>query len=193
MNKRAKSNSIRIIAGQWRGRRLPVINSSGLRPSTDRTRETLFNWLMFDVANARCLDLFAGSGALGLECLSRGANFVQFVELQGSVADQIKQNLVTLRAGSHQAACSTQNAIQFLRGYSQEPFDLVFIDPPFASDLMQQAIEILSGKSILANNALIYLEQSAKDPITEVPDNWELHKQSKLGQSLARLYRLVAD
>jgi 16S rRNA (guanine966-N2)-methyltransferase len=107
MSKRAKVNSVRVIAGRWRGRRLPVLNSDGLRPTTDRVRETVFNWLMHDMAGAHCLDLFAGTGALGFESLSRGADHLCFVEVNRRVADQLRQNIALMDAAERSEVITT--------------------------------------------------------------------------------------
>lgn len=191
MNKRAKSNSIRLIAGQWRGRRLPVLDSPGLRPTTDRVRETLFNWLMHDIADARCLDLFAGSGALGLECLSRGAQFVQFVESQRRIVEQLQANLLKLECAPSRANCICQDALKFTQTPPSEPYDLIFLDPPFSSDIVPQLVSQLSSQHWLSPQALIYLEQPSHQAVDALPSNWQLFKDTKAGQSHARLYRIV--
>lgn len=188
MNKRAKSNTIRIIAGQWRGRRLPVLDHDGLRPSTDRVRETLFNWLMHDISSARCLDLFAGSGALGLECLSRGADSVVFVESNKRVAEQLQQNLQSLQA-LDKGDVINQNALNTVRQQAKAPFDLVFLDPPFDSDLLSQVMPLLNDNGWLADNALIYVEQPSKQDPYPTPD-WAVYKEGKAGHSRYTLYSI---
>lgn len=190
MNKRAKSNSIRIIAGQWRGRKLEVLDVDGLRPTTDRVRETLFNWLMHDVQDARCLDLFAGSGVLGLESLSRGARFVQFVEINRAAAQRLTESLRTLRAQPSSADVRNVDAKQFLARPPTEPFDLVFLDPPFAQELLPEVIEPLSRPGWLSENALIYLEQPSIQSALTVPAQWNLHREGRAGQSRYSLYSL---
>ncbi|MFT5573105.1 MAG: 16S rRNA (guanine966-N2)-methyltransferase [Cryomorphaceae bacterium] len=188
MNKRAKSNTIRIIAGTWRGRRLPVIDSDGLRPTTDRVRETLFNWLMGDIAGARCLDLFAGTGALGLECLSRGAEFVQFVESEAVAAKVINDNLGNL--GVENSALSVGSAIPFLQHQANKKFNLVFLDPPFDSNLLSLALPMLVSNSWLAESALVYIERGAQGQAIEIPRQWTLHREARTGQSHYALYRV---
>lgn len=190
MNKRTKSNSIRIIAGQWRGRKLSVLDADGLRPTTDRVRETLFNWLMYDVQGARCLDLYAGTGVLGLEALSRGAQFVQFIESQKPTANAIGQNLQVLNVTTEQSAVVYTSAQQFLLNTPDQPYDLVFLDPPFGKGLLVEAIQVLSQEGWLNERAFVYIEQGAKEEIVEVPDNWQLYRQGKAGQSCFRLYSL---
>lgn len=188
MNKRANSNSIRIIAGQWRGRRLPVADSEGLRPSTDRVRETVFNWLMHDIADANCLDLFAGTGVLGLEALSRGAQSVQFVEASRSVASVLLQNIEMLKARDNCALVATQDARSYLGRPPVKPFDIVFLDPPFGADLLGQVIRLINETGWLADNALIYVEQARKTDPVSVPLSWQLHREGKTGQSRFSLY-----
>lgn len=187
MNKRTKSNSIRLIAGQWRGRRLPVLHSEGLRPTTDRVRETVFNWLMHDVSGANCLDLFAGTGALGLECLSRGAASVQFVESDKHVHQVLKDNLEALKAGENVSLLNT-SGLAFLNSAPSQRFDLVFLDPPFGSNLLEQAIELLHTKDWLADNALVYIEQSSVEEPVPIPQHWKPYRESKAGQSRFSLY-----
>lgn len=187
MNKRTKSNSIRIIAGQWRGRRLPVLEHEGLRPSTDRVRETLFNWLMHEVHGSRCLDLFAGSGALGLECLSRGAQSVLFVESDRHVSRQLQRNLETLNT-LQRGQVLQQNALDVINKQATEPFDLVFLDPPFDSDLLTQVMPLLSQNAWLAENALVYVEQPSKQDPQTTPVGWSVYKEGKAGYSRYTLY-----
>lgn len=187
MNKRVKSNTIRIIAGQWRGRRLPVLDSQGLRPTTDRVRETLFNWLMHDVVGANCLDLFAGSGALGLECLSRGAKAVQFVESDKGVAKALKANILTLGANDS-ASVLEQSAMGFLAGSAKTKFNLVFLDPPFQAGLLAPAIKLLHTNNWLGEGAMVYIERSANDPALVIPSKWQIYRERTMGQSHFCLY-----
>lgn len=190
MNKRTKSNSIRIIAGSWRGRRLPVLDSEGLRPTTDRVRETLFNWLMHDVSGANCLDLFAGSGVLGFECLSRGAQFVQFVEADREVARSVSKNLQSLlRDGeAKRANVVPSDALDFLKVNKGKRYDVVFIDPPFQSNLASQAIRMLVDNNWLNEHALVYLEQDSNQEADSVPEQWQVYRQGKAGQSRYTVY-----
>lgn len=187
MNKRAKSNTIRLISGQWRGRRLPVLDSDGLRPTTDRVRETLFNWLMHDVSGANCLDLFAGSGALGLECLSRGAARVEFVESNKAVCETLRSNLFSLEVG-RKASLHCDDGLAFLNHQPVEPFDLVFLDPPFSSNLIEPAMTLLVANDWLAESALVYVEQSSTRDDPRVPETWSIHREGKAGQSRYWLY-----
>lgn len=182
-----KMGQLRIIAGQWRGRKLPVADLPGLRPSADRIRETLFNWLAPDIVGARCLDLFAGTGALGLEALSRGAAHCQFVEHQGPAADLLRQALITLNAGSL-GEIHLEDAGKFLARGKQDPFDLVFLDPPFASNLLDAALTQLTDSPLLSPNALIYLEYApTQSPC--IPAHWQQYRSKKSAGVVYELYR----
>ncbi|GHA10099.1 ribosomal RNA small subunit methyltransferase D [Arenicella chitinivorans] len=187
MKQANKSSRIRIIAGQWRGRRLPVLTHEGLRPTTDRVRETLFNWLMHDLAGARCLDLFAGSGVLGLEALSRGAEHAVFVESDKRVAAQLVSNLRELSAQQRgQVQC--MDALVYLRSRPATPLDVVFVDPPYQSQLLEQVIQLLHDNGWLSERAVVYLERSARDALVKVPETWTLHREGRAGQVAYRLY-----
>lgn len=193
MSKKTKSNTVRIIAGRWRSRRIPVLCRDGLRPTTDRVRETLFNWLMHHVRGASCLDLFAGTGVLGLECLSRGAAFVQFVERDPALVNSLEENLVALRADAPVTGVSAElhagDAMQFLRRGTTRQFDIVFIDPPFKAKLLTDAVRLLQDGQWLAKDAFIYVEQSSQRTTQPVPDNWRLIKQQNAGASQYSLYQ----
>lgn len=179
---RKQSNQIRIIAGEWRGRKLPVADVEGLRPTIDRVRETLFNWLMYDVRGARCLDLFAGTGVLGMECLSRGASSVQFVEANHKAGQQLRQNLSTLSA-ENAANIHIGDASVWLNSPAQQTFDLVFLDPPFALDVLQQTCHILEQQGWLAANAKIYIERDRSSAPLKLPQNWQQLRSGSAGQS----------
>jgi RNA methyltransferase, rsmD family len=180
---------VRIIAGRWRGRKLPVLNANGLRPTGDRMKETLFNWLMHHILDSRCLDCFAGSGSLGFEALSRQARQVTFLELDKTVANQLKKNLQTLPLEGQQAEVINQNSLDFLRQAPNEPtFDLVFLDPPFHFGLAEQAIALLDEHRWLVPEALIYVE-TEKCKALSVPADWQLLKEKTTGQVCCRLYQ----
>ena len=184
----AASGKLRIIGGEWRSRQLPVLDLPGLRPTTDRVRETLFNWLQNDIPGARCLDLFAGSGALGFEAASRGAASVTLLELQPAAADQLAANMQLLQAQNIQLIRA--NALNWLAQYQGEPFDLVFLDPPFASDLLEPAINLLCQQQLLSSDACVYIECDACQPLPTLPPGWQLTKQKKAGQVGYYLVRL---
>ena len=190
MNKNPRSTGgagqIRIIGGQWRGRKLPVPDSAGLRPTTDRVRETLFNWLAPVLPEARCLDCFAGSGALGLEALSRYAGSATLLELERPVAQQLTKNLQTLRATN--ATVVQTNALNWL-AQAGTPFDVVFIDPPFRQGLLEQTLQLLEQNNWLADQALIYVESEVEDDAPTVPPEWDLYREKIAGQVAYRLYQ----
>jgi len=182
---RAAMGQIRIIGGQWRGRKLPVPDSPGLRPTTDRVRETLFNWLAPSMVDARCLDCFAGSGALGLEALSRYAASATLLEKDRSVAQQLQQNLVTLKAAH--AKVENTNTLAFL-AQAGKPHDVVFVDPPFRKGLLEETLTLLENNGWLADDALIYVESEVENGLPPVPAHWDLHREKVAGQVAYRLY-----
>ena len=176
------SQQLRIIGGEWRSRRLRFPAIDGLRPTLDRVRETLFNWLQFDVEGARVLDAFAGSGALGFEALSRGAKEVIFLEKNPKAAVQLKENLSTLKARNAQVWAG--DALNWLQ-QNPEPYDLVFLDPPFGQQLLQPAIDSLT----LLPGALVYLEHEAQlHP--KIPANWTETKRKDTKEFSFRLFRV---
>jgi 16S rRNA (guanine966-N2)-methyltransferase len=187
--KNAAKGHIRIISGQYRGRKLPVLMAEGLRPTTDRVKETVFNWLMPYIQDATCLDCFAGSGGLGFEAMSRGASSVTLVELNKSAAQQLKANQTLLNAERMQVV--QQNALDFLQK-NQQSFSLVFIDPPFRKGLAQQSAELLAEKG-LTDDALIYVEMEADNNQQIMPNHWQLLKEKVAGQVVYRLYQNSAN
>ncbi|MDR2225918.1 16S rRNA (guanine(966)-N(2))-methyltransferase [Providencia rettgeri] len=181
----APLGQIRIIGGKWRGRKLPVRDSEGLRPTTDRIKETLFNWLMPVIRDARCLDCFAGSGSLGFEALSRFAQNVTFIELDKQNAQLLTENKARLQADD--ATVITNSSLTVL---SQQgaPFDVVFIDPPFRKGLLNETIQLLEKNQWLADESWIYVESEAESPLTDLPANWQLHREKIAGQVAYRLF-----
>jgi len=184
-NKKPTTGSIRIIAGKHRGRKLPVLDAEGLRPTTDRVKETVFNWLMPYLHNANCLDCFAGAGSLGFEALSRGAAQVHLIELNKAAAKQLLANKQLLKADN--IAVNNVDVLSFLKTQAQQSFDLVFIDPPFRQNLVTQTCELLEN-GWLAEQALIYVETEAEGNQT-IPSNWQLLKEKIAGQVAYRLYQ----
>jgi 16S rRNA (guanine966-N2)-methyltransferase len=182
----AKQSTLRIIGGQWRGRKLVFTPTEGLRPTTDRVRETVFNWLAPRVQGAHCLDLFAGSGALGLEALSRGATECDFVDTSPQALRQILHHLETLQATSR-GHCHGAPAQVFLA--SEHPaYDIVFIDPPFGKDLVDPAIAMLNARGLVAIGGVIYIETSVRDAEPAAPAGWHLHREKVAGDVAFRLY-----
>ncbi|MFM5463613.1 16S rRNA (guanine(966)-N(2))-methyltransferase RsmD [Aeromonas simiae] len=180
-----KSGFVRIISGQWRGRKLPVRDVEGLRPTTDRVKETIFNWLAPHIRDTRCLDLFAGSGGLGLEALSRYASQVTMIERDRGAAQQLRANLALL--GSSAAEVIETDALSWLQGPAR-PFDLVFLDPPFRQELLLSACQLLEQGGWLAEGALIYLEREKEATPPALPATWRLLKDKQAGQVCYQLY-----
>jgi 16S rRNA (guanine966-N2)-methyltransferase len=175
----ARSRVLRIIAGVHRGRRLRFPAGVEIRPTPDRVRETLFNWLQPRIDQARVLDLFAGSGALGLEALSRGAAHVTFVEKDRRAAAAIET--VTREWGHENARVACAGALEWLAAHGAEaPFDIVFLDPPYDSALLAAAATALAGR--LAPEARLYLERRARDPLPALPDGWQELRAGRAGE-----------
>ena len=183
---RKGNNQLRIIGGLWRGRKLSFPDVDGLRPTGDRIRETLFNWLAPDIQGANCLDLFAGSGALGLEALSRGAKSSVLLEKHAAAARQLNANLQLLQAGH--GRIEQVDSLHWLKQQNPpQPFDIVFIDPPFALELWEPIAAALEAQAWLSDEALIYLE-APRDAQLLLPANWQLHRDKQAGQVSFRLY-----
>jgi 16S rRNA (guanine966-N2)-methyltransferase len=178
MNPPRKSNLLRIIGGQWRGRKLPFPDAPGLRPTPDRVRETLFNWLQNHVAGACCLDLYAGSGALGWEALSRGAASVVFVDTHRSVVTQLRADAELLKTAD--AKIVADNAAHFLANNTHR-FDIVFLDPPFDSNELQPACQALEQHGRLADPAYIYIESANAQSAPRLPDTWTVVRERSAG------------
>ncbi len=186
--KQMKPGFVRIIAGKWRGRRLKVPDIKDLRPTPDRIRETLFNWLAPHIVAARCLDLFAGSGVLGFEALSREASYVEMVDQSSAVISLLKEELMTFGAENVRIYRATvPNQLQ----KPDRPFDIVFLDPPYQSNLLISCCQFLEANGFLAKTAYIYLE--AQEPIedNDLPSNWQLLKKEKAGQVAYHLAKRV--
>jgi 16S rRNA (guanine966-N2)-methyltransferase len=185
----AQSRVIRIIGGTMRGRRWRFADVPDIRPTPDRVRETLFNWLGPSVNGTRCLDLFAGSGALGLEALSRGAAAVVFVDQNA----EITRSLVALLAewNAKGARVERAEAQRFLAG-PPEPFDIVFLDPPFAGGLLSHAASLLERHGWLAPDARIYVECPAREPVPPLPPAWQPLKAKQAGEVGYHLYARAA-
>ena len=183
-------NSVRIIGGRWRGRRVRFPDIPGLRPTPDRVRETLFNWLQQTIVDARCLDLFAGSGALGLEALSRGANELIFVEQSVAASRALQEQLVRFGAGASGHVVE-MGAARYLRSPPQA-FDIVFLDPPFGQDALANYVFLLDGGAWLAPGALVYLENEKTAGVPALPPRWQLLKSKSAGEVGYHLARVNA-
>jgi 16S rRNA (guanine966-N2)-methyltransferase len=173
-------NSVRIIAGVWRGRRIHFPDMPALRPTPDRVRETLFNWLQHSITDTRVLDLFAGSGALGLEALSRGAREAVFVEQFPAAARALQEQLVRF-GGAGKGRILEMGAARFLRNPG-EPFDIAFLDPPFGTNALAEYIPLLDGGEWLKVGGLVYLENERAAGAPALPGHWELLKSKSAGE-----------
>lgn len=185
-----KKNQLRIISGKWRGRKLPIADIEGLRPTGDRVRETLFNWLMVDIQGSHCLDLFSGSGALGFESLSRGASSVIMIEKNKQAAKLIENNCKDLNTSA--ATVVQGDCIRWLQTNAQlkNSVDIAFVDPPFALNLWQSSLDSLVSSSLLNKDALIYVETPKISKLTITP-SLSLTKEKTTGDVSYRLYRYL--
>ncbi|KFI11581.1 16S rRNA (guanine(966)-N(2))-methyltransferase RsmD [Vibrio coralliilyticus] len=188
--KKPSTGFVRIISGLWRGRKLPVHDAEGLRPTTDRVKETLFNWLAQDVPQAKCLDLFAGSGGLGFEAASRQADKVTMIELNPNAFKQLEKNIAALNSNNLTAINS--DALSFLQ-QAGTPHHVVFIDPPFRKGLLEQTVTLLESNGWLANDAMIYIETEKELALEGIPTNWHLHREKTAGQVSYRLFERQQD
>lgn len=177
--RKGSSNLLRIIGGEWRSRRLSFADVPGLRPTPDRVRETLFNWLQIQVPGSRCLDLFAGSGALGLEALSRHAKEVVLVEKHPAAAQALRDNIALL--GTKNAVLVNDDAFRFLQRETAG-FDLIFLDPPYRKNLLDPVLESILARQLLNPDGMIYLEQET-GAATDFPRfGLQVHRETGAGQ-----------
>jgi 16S rRNA (guanine966-N2)-methyltransferase len=170
---------VRIIGGKWRGRRLKVPAVPGLRPTPDRVRETVFNWLSMYLPGARCLDAFAGSGAFGFEALSRGAAYVEMVDQSQTVMQVLKEELAQFQVDNANIYCASL-PLQLQK--PDQPFDIVFLDPPYQANLLYTCCHYLEEHDFLADLAHLYLEAHTAVSENELPANWRLLKAKSAGQ-----------
>jgi 16S rRNA (guanine966-N2)-methyltransferase len=183
----AAPGKIRIIAGKWRGRKLDVIDSPGLRPTPDRVRETLFNWIQQEIVGARCLDLFAGTGALGFEALSRDAAEVVMIESNPKIVESLRKHAETLKSENHSILLT--DALSWLRQGSKG-FDIIFLDPPFQQGYVEKCCNLIIEESLLNAKGLVYIE-SEKD--LALPQGWHIKKQKIAGQVQSLLVEQSKD
>ncbi|MFZ1623922.1 MAG: 16S rRNA (guanine(966)-N(2))-methyltransferase RsmD [Gammaproteobacteria bacterium] len=187
--------SVRIIAGEWRGRRLDIAAGADIRPTPDRVRETLFNWLAPVLPGMHCLDLYAGTGVLGLEALSRGAAESWFVEQDVEAAKALEAALIRFGGQSHgqgqaKGRVLRADARRWLAGSVPRSFDLVFLDPPYAGDELGNLCKLVA-RGWLAPHAWVYLETSRKNTLPELPEGWHLHREREAGEVRFALARLA--
>lgn len=187
MHNKQRNNppSVRIIGGTHRGRQLTFLPNKGLRPTPDRVRETLFNWLTSYVNNASCLDLFAGSGALALEAISRGAKNAILIDNEVKNIQQLTK-IVTTWGLTEKATLLQADSISWLeqvsRKQSLKPFDIIFIDPPYSTNYLPIACKALSESGLIADGGLIYVEHPVSIALPSMPPNWQIYKNKKAGQ-----------
>ena len=184
------SSQIRIIGGEWRSRKLTVPDAPGLRPTPDRVRETLFNWLASYIGGARVLDAFTGSGALFLEALSRGASSGIALDLNTEAINNLRRNLELLDCDS--AEVLRADALQYLSNTAERGFDIVLLDPPFHQDLLLTACQLLESNNWLNERAWIYTESEQAPSSLAVPNTWRLHREKHTGQVHYALWQKLA-
>ncbi len=172
-----QNNTVRIIGGQWRSRRLTFPPRPGIRPTPDRVRETLFNWLTPYIHGAHCLDVFAGSGALGFEALSRGARDVTFLDNSKEVIDALHKNAALLKTTHYDAFCI--DALQWLARKPSKPFDIIFLDPPYALSLLEPCLALLKQGGFLHPGSFVYVEN---DQIIPDVSGFVKHRESRASQ-----------
>lgn len=184
-------SQLRIIGGSLRGRKLSFVESEGLRPTGDRIRETLFNWLMPDIVDSKCLDLFAGSGALGFESLSRSAARVTMIEKNRLVFERLQCNLSLLGDFDKEIEIVCADSLAWLKAEEKDKacYDIVYLDPPFNEDCLSECCQVLESEQWLVPSALIYIEQAKKTALCELPTNWHLLKEKTAGTVRYCLYQ----
>jgi len=181
------TGELRIIGGDWRSRKLRFPDAGGVRPTPARTRETLFNWLSFHLAGRDCLDLFAGSGALGLEALSRGAASVTLVDHTPALARALEENLRLLKSDRGKVVCTGVDS--YLRHRTRPPFDIIFMDPPFRQGWLERIFPLLDAQGWVKPGGWIYVEHESEMTTPEVPGGWDLYRQKTAGQVTYNLFR----
>ena len=170
---------VKILAGQWRATSLPVLLNDDIRPTPSRVRETLFNWLQPTLEGSRCLDLFAGSGALGFEAVSRGAKSAHLIDKDPQVIRLLKQQVEKLNADGIQVICD--DAYNYLQ-HCEGAFDIIFLDPPFTKLHPFELLQIIQSKCLLKAGGCIYVEYSIKNNTDSMPVDWRWRRQSKAGE-----------
>jgi 16S rRNA (guanine966-N2)-methyltransferase len=179
----AKKNSrpgrLRIVAGKWRSRLLPVVDIDGLRPTSERIRETLFNWLAGEITDSHCLDPFAGTGALAFEAMSRGAASAMLIDNSRRVVESLINSAELLNADNARILCA--DGLSFMQQKASRRYDIVFLDPPFAEDIVEDCCRLLQSNGWLTDHAAVYIEQAKGRPQPELPPGWTLVKDNKAG------------
>lgn len=187
----AGAGELRIIGGDWRSRKLRFPAAGGVRPTPARTRETLFNWLSFHLAGSDCLDLFAGSGALGLEALSRGARGATLVDHTPALARALRDNLRLLGSNAAEVFCTGVES--YLSARARPPFDIVFMDPPFRQGWLERLFPLLEEQGWVTPGGWVYVEHESELATPAVPVTWQLHRQKSAGQVTYSLFRVQTE
>ncbi|MGM0952774.1 MAG: 16S rRNA (guanine(966)-N(2))-methyltransferase RsmD [Pseudomonadota bacterium] len=182
---------LRIIGGDWRSRKLRFPDAGGVRPSPARTRETLFNWLNYHLAGRECLDLFAGSGALGLEALSRGAADATLVDHTTALTRALQDNLRLLGSGKGDVVC--QDVEQYLSHRHRPAFDIIFMDPPFRQGWLERLLPLIDTRQWLRPGGWVYIEHESELTTLPTPADWHLHRQKTAGQVTYNLFRKASE
>lgn len=177
------NQTVRIIGGKYRGKKIQFPAEEGLRPTPDRVKETLFNWLMHDIRGARCLDAFAGSGALGFEALSRGAAEVVMIEQSATVFSHLKKTSTAFVDDNLQLL--NQDALKYLQKKGNT-FDVIFLDPPFSGDLLTECLQLINESSCLQQGGLLYIEAANEVSLPE--QGWKARKLKRAGQVVYMLF-----
>lgn len=185
------AGSVRIIGGRWRGRRLRFPQRAGLRPTGDRLRETLFNWLQPHWGGANCLDLFAGSGALGFEAASRGARRVTLIERDPEALHALHANRAALLAGAEIEIIGADSLTWLTESAAGDPYDIAFVDPPFAAEHLAATLQLLDAGGQLAAGAWIYVETPRERPAPAIPAGWSQHRELVAGTVRCQLFRRI--
>ena len=188
-NNSKNRGKVRITSGEWKNRNLEVPDIDGLRPTSERVRETLFNWLMPSIHKSVCLDLFAGSGSLGFEALSRGARHCTFVEKSKLAFRQIKTTRTILNAMNSEI--HNCDAIDFLSSVHNHNFNLVFLDPPFSDDHLISSIESIHEYQLVSRGGYIYIEFNKNNDLFDLPDNWSVIRKKIYGNVCFILIEIV--
>ena len=188
-NNSKNRGKVRITSGEWKNRNLEVPDIDGLRPTSERVRETLFNWLMPSIHKSVCLDLFAGSGSLGFEALSRGAKHCTFVEKSKLAFSQIKTTRTSLNAVNSEV--HNCDAIDFLSSVHNHNFNLVFLDPPFSDDYLISSIESIHEYQLVSSGGYIYIEFNKNNDLFDLPDNWSVIRKKIYGNVCFNLIEIV--
>ena len=188
-NNSKNRGKVRITSGEWKNRNLEVPDIDGLRPTSERVRETLFNWLMPSIHKSVCLDLFAGSGSLGFEALSRGAKHCTFVEKSKLAFSQIKTTRTSLNAVNSEV--HNCDAIDFLSSVHNHNFNLVFLDPPFSNNYLISSIESIHEYQLVSRGGYIYIEFNKNNDLFDLPDNWSVIRKKIYGNVCFILIEIV--